>query len=163
MDGIRREPRKKLKIPVRITLYGEGAREVLVQIECHTKNISMNGLGIEMQIRSADLWEKLNNFTPDSQNTFFIGLNIINPEKEIRLSGTVMWSKVTDFENKELQIGISLQGLDDETLKEWSGIVEDSQAFPLAEDESRAQGRLRTLCSLDLLHCISCCHLAFFA
>ncbi len=126
MDGIRREPRKKLKIPVRITLYGEGAREVLVQIECHTKNISMNGLGIEMQISSADLWEKLNNFTPDSQNTFFIGLNIINPEKEIRLSGNVMWSRVTDFENKELQIGISLQGLDAETRKEWSSIVEDS-------------------------------------
>jgi hypothetical protein len=128
MEERRGEPRRELKIPVRITFYKESeTREVLARIECRTKDISISGLRIRMKVRSAEILEKLNNFTPDQNNAFFIEVGIVRPEKELCFSGDIMWSNIIDFENNEIQIGMRITNIDVKTHKEWAHIVEKSK------------------------------------
>ncbi len=117
-----RKPRKKMKIPIIITLYGNKGHNILAQNESHTSDISMTGSSIEMQIDSVEVFEILKDFTPDSQDDFFVSLNVIKPDKTIRLSGTIRWTRIIDFEKWKIQIGASLKALDEETRKEWANI-----------------------------------------
>jgi hypothetical protein len=125
MNEKRREPRKPVNVPVNISLYEVVGVDVnLVQLDAHTKDIAINGLGINIKISSNILWEKLNNFSRH-KNNFFIDLEFVTPEKKIVLSGNIARCQITNEESKELRIGISLKEMTKEIRMEWANFVKE--------------------------------------
>jgi hypothetical protein len=124
MDERRREPRKKINIPVNVSLYEIiGADVKVVQMDAYTKDISMKGLGIDLKIRSKEIWEKLNNFS--WRKKFYIDLEFVTPEDKIVLSGTIVRCQITNKEKKELRIGIILKELNEKIREEWDNFFKD--------------------------------------
>lgn len=121
----RREARKQLNFPVNITLYEIVGDEVeSIRIEAHTKDISMNGLGIDMKIKSYGIWERLNDFS--SCKNFYIDLEFATPKEKVLVSGTIVRCKIINEEKKELQLGIFLKRMNEKIREEWNSFFKDT-------------------------------------
>jgi hypothetical protein len=117
--------RKRVKIPMRISFFEEEEKDTpLIQLEGDIRDITINGIGLEVKVRSHKIWEKLKDFDPKVEKDFYLHLEILSSEKKIAAYGTAAWCLVTDSEKKELRIGIFLNQMDANSSEEWYRFVE---------------------------------------
>jgi hypothetical protein len=110
---------------MRISLFKEEERDTpLIQLEGDIRDITINGIGLEVKVRSHELWEKLKDFDPISEKDFYLHLEILSTEKKFVAYGTAVWCLVTNSEKRELRIGIFLNQMDANNREEWYRFVE---------------------------------------
>ena len=125
MSEQRKEPRKNVKIAMQLFLFNETSMKVDAssQLEGNIRDISSNGVGIEMQINSDETWEILINFDEMTQERLFVHLDVFHPKKNIEILGTLIWCLVTDMKKRCVRMGILLNKMDTESLDEWYRFV----------------------------------------
>lgn len=113
MNERRQAIRKQVKIPMRISLFEEKERDTpLIQMEGDIRDITMNGIGLEVKVISQELWEKLKDFDPMTGKDFYLHLEVLSSDKKLVAYGTAIWCLVADSEKRELRIGIFLNQMD---------------------------------------------------
>jgi hypothetical protein len=120
----RKTARKQAKVPMKISLFEEGKESASVQLEGNTRDIGLNGFGLEIKVRSQEIWEKLKDFTSDTGKVFLLHMEVLSSEKKLVADGTVAWCRITSPEEKEIQIGVFLNRMDAAIREEWHRFVE---------------------------------------
>lgn len=125
MSEQRQEPRKNVRMSMQLFLFKENSMKVDAssEFEGSIRDISNNGVGVEMQIDSDEIWEQLTNFDEEAEERLYVHLDVLHPEKNIEIVGTLIWCLVTDMENKRLRMGILLNQMDTESLEKWYRFV----------------------------------------
>ncbi len=125
MSEHRQEPRKNVRMSMQLFLFNENSMKVDAssQLEGSIRDISNNGVGVELQIDSDEIWEKLKNFDENAEERLYVHLDVHHPEENIEIVGTLIWCVVTDVENKRLRMGILLDQMDTESLEDWYRFV----------------------------------------
>lgn len=121
----RRAIRKRVKIPMKISFFkGEERDTPVLQFEGDIRDITINGIGLEVNVRSHEIWEKVEDFGPLTESDFHLHLEILSTEKKFVAYGTAAWCLVTDSEKKELRLGIFLNQMKAEEREKWYRYVE---------------------------------------
>jgi hypothetical protein len=132
----RKYPRFNAEIPVDIGLIDLKSRKsAQAQFKGITKNISIEGLGLELDYPASDILS----FAPKligAKKEFNLDLNVNLGTKHVRGVGEVRWARI--HPPSVLTIGLSLKGMRDNEKEKWTNFLM-SQSKVVSQDLSWQQ------------------------
>ncbi len=122
-DELRKEPRKDVEIALKLFSVKESSEKIDGQLKGVARDISIGGVGVELEIDSGNIWEILERFDTKTEDRLTVHLDVIHPAQSIEVVGTLAWCVATDKEAKRIRMGILLDKMETENLEKWQRFV----------------------------------------